>query len=96
MNMTAEEKQSMLEALQHIYDTQCIKMPIFNGDYKPVSDNTLACISYADIKSKRYNVRLISLDDYIFNRNSEMADNAEIIAKYSSLEQLVDDGWVLY
>lgn len=27
MNMTAEEKQSMLEALQHIYDTQCIKMP---------------------------------------------------------------------
>ena len=37
---------------QHIYDTQCIKMPIFNGDYKPVSDNTLACISSADIKSK--------------------------------------------
>mgnify|MGYP006992064997 CR=1 FL=1 len=34
--MTAEEKQSMLEALQHIYDTQCIKMPIFNGDYKKV------------------------------------------------------------
>lgn len=38
--MTAEEKQSMLEALQHIYDTQCIKMPIFNGDYKPID----ACI----------------------------------------------------
>ena len=56
----------------------------------------MACISYADIKSKRYNVRLILLDDYIFKRNSEMADNAEIIAKYNSLEQLVDDGWVLY
>ncbi len=40
--------------------------------------------------------RLISLDDYIFKRNNEMADNAEIIAAYNSLEQLVDDGWVLY
>ena len=69
---------------------------IYKCRTKPVPDDTLACISYADIKSKRYNVRLISLDDYIFKRNSEMADNAEIIAKYSSLEQLVDDGWVLY
>ena len=80
MNITAEEKQSMLEALQHIYDTQCIKMPIFNGDYKPVSDNTLACISYADIKLKRYNVRLISLDDYIFKRNILLSHSCLLIS----------------
>ena len=54
-------------------------------------------ISCSDVHDYVYNIRVIPRDIFLSNDDDsyQKKENGEIIAHYDSLEDLVEDGWML-
>ena len=88
-------KQQQLESLRQIIETGMPPTPAFKSNHKGVPDGMIPYISYSDLMDYKYNIRVIPVSDFLGKDKVDKTENGEIVAHYSSLEELVDDGWML-
>lgn len=91
----ARIKQQQLESLREIFEMGAPPTPAFKSNHKGVPDGMIPYISYSDLMDYKYNIRAIPVSDFLGKDKVDKTENGEIVAHYSSLEELVDDGWVL-
>lgn len=91
----ARIKQQQLESLRKIFETGMPPTPAFKSNHKGVPDGMIPYISYSDLMDYKYNIRAIPVSDFLGKDKVDKTENGEIVAHYSSLEELVDDGWTL-
>ena len=88
-------KEQQLKWLQRIFETWMPPTPAFRDDHEGVPEGMVPYISCSDVHDYKYNIRIIPVDDFLSSDNYEKKENGKIIAHYESLEDLVNDGWVL-
>lgn len=88
-------KQQQLESLRQIIETGMPPTPAFKSYHEGVPDGMIPYISYSDLLDNKYNIRAIPVSDFLGEDKVEKTENGKIIAHYDSLEELVDDGWML-
>lgn len=88
-------KQQQLEWLREIFKTGMPPTPAFKSYHEGVPDGMIPYISYSDLLDYKYNIRAIPISDFLGEDKVEKTENGKIIAHYDSLEELVDDGWML-
>ena len=88
-------KQQQLESLRQIIETGMPPTPAFKSYHEGVPDGMIPYISYSDLIDYKYNIRAIPVSDFLGKDRVDKTENGEIIAHYNSLEELVDDGWML-
>lgn len=92
-----KEKERQLKMLQRIYENWTPPMPAFKPYHKGVPEEMVPYISCSDVHDYKYNIRIISVDDFQSKADDrfEKMENGKIIAHYESMEELVENGWVL-
>ncbi len=88
-------KQQQLESLRQIIETGMPPTPAFKSYHEGVPDGMIPYISNSDLLDYKYNIRAIPVSDFLGEDKVEKTENGKIIAHYDSLEELVDDGWML-
>ena len=88
-------KQQQLEWLREIFETGMPPTPAFKSYHKGAPDGMIPYVSYSDLLDYKYNIRAIPSRDFWGEDKVEKTENGKIIAHYDSLEELVDDGWML-
>lgn len=88
-------KQQQLESLREIFEMGAPPAPAFKSYHEGVPDGMIPYISNSDLLDYKYNIRAIPISDYFGKDRVDKTENGEIIAHYDSLEELVDDGWML-
>ena len=91
----ARIKQQQLESLRKIFEMGMPPTPAFKSYHKGVPDGMIPYISFSDLMDYKYNIRAIPDSDFWGKDKVEKTENGKIIAHYNSLEELVDDGWML-
>jgi len=83
------DKEYQIQNLERIFNDGALS-PIFKHNPKyPVEG--VARIAYGDVMDYKIVIR----NEKDFSGNSFWSENADIIAEYKSIEDLVDDGWRL-
>ena len=90
-------KERQLELLQRIFDTWLPPTPALRTDHDTVPEGMIPYISTSDVHDYIYNIRVISSDIFFSDEGDryENTEKGQVIAHYDSLEELVEDGWVL-
>lgn len=88
-------KEQQLIWLRRIFETWMPPTPAFRDDHERVPEGMVPYISCSDVHDYKYNIRIIPVDDFLSADSHDKKENGEIIAHYESLEDLVDDGWIL-
>ena len=82
--------------LQKVYETWIPPTPVLKNRDIERPNGKGAYISSSDVHDYKYNVRIISYDDFFTSEdNFEKTEAGELIAGYESLEDLVIAGWML-
>jgi hypothetical protein len=90
-------KKNQLKMLQKVFDTWIPATPAFRPNHEGVPEGMVPYISCSDVHDYKYNIRVIPSEEFFSQdgESYEKKENSEIIAHYDSLEDLVEDGWVL-
>ena len=90
-------KEQQLQWLKRIFERWMPPTPAFKANHKGVPDGMVPYISCSDVHDYVYNIRVIPRDVFLSNDDGsyEKKENGEVIAHYDSLEDLVEDGWML-
>jgi len=86
----SSDKEYQVEDLERIF-TGATLSPVFRHNPKYPIKGGIARIAYNDIMDYKFIIR----HDKNFNGNSFWSEDADVIAEYKSIEELVDDGWRL-
>ena len=85
------DREYQIENLKRIFNDGALS-PAFHPNQKyQVKGRGIIRIAYGDVMDYKYIIRY----DKSFSSNSYWNENAEVIAEYESIENLVDDGWRL-
>lgn len=90
-----EVKKQQLKWLKDIYDKWTPPTPAFKADHEGVPEGMVPYVSCSDVQDYKYNIRIIPVDIFLSKDNYEILEKGEIIAHYESMEDLVEDGWIL-
>lgn len=92
-----QNKAMQLKMLQKIYETWMPPTPAFKANHEGVPEGMVPYISCSDVHDYNYNIRIIPVGVFMSNDEYQYdkMEKGEIIAHYESIEELVDDGWVL-
>ena len=101
--MDIEKEQKIKEQqpamLQEIFEKWMPATPAFKSNHEGVPQGMIPYISASDTHDYKYNIRVIPTNVFFSSSKSddrfEKMENGEIIAHYDSLEDLVEDGWML-
>lgn len=90
-------KERQLKMLQKVFDNWMPPTPAFKPNHEGVPKGSVPYISTSDVHDYNYIIRAIPFKDFFSqdDESYEKKENGEIIAHYDSLEDLVEDGWVL-
>ena len=90
-------KEEQLNWLKEIFRTWMPPTPAFKSNHEGVPQGMVPYISCSDVHDYVYNIRVLPLDDFFSKADDayEKKEHGEIIAHYDSLEDLVNDGWIL-
>jgi hypothetical protein len=90
-------KEQQRQWLERIFENWMPPTPAFKANHKGVPDGMVPYISCSDVHDYVYNIRVIPRDIFLSNDDDsyQKKENGEIIAHYDSLEDLVEDGWML-
>lgn len=89
-----QKKERQLRMLQKIYENWMPPTPAFRANHEGVPQGMIPYISCSDVHDYKYNIRVIPLSDFL-SKDLDKTENGEVIAHYESMEELVDDGWIL-
>ena len=91
-----EVERHRFKMLQKVYETWLPPTPVLKNSDIDIPNGMVAYISFSDVHDYKYNVRIISYDDFFTSEdNFEKTEAGELIASYESLEDLVIAGWML-
>lgn len=91
-----EVEERRFKMLQKVYETWLPPTPVLKNRDIDIPNGMVPYISSSDVHDYKYNVRIISYDDFFTSEdNFEKKEAGELIASYESLEDLVIAGWML-
>lgn len=95
--MKENRKEEQLRFLQEIFETCMPPTPAFKTNHPGVPQGMIPYICTSDVFGGKYNIRIIPTEVFLSKSDDsyEKKENGEIIAHYDSLEDLVEDGWML-
>ncbi len=85
-----DDKERQIKNLEKIF-SEGKWSPVFKRNSKFPIKEGIARIAYSDVMDFKYVIR----SDTAFSGNAFWSEDTEILAKYDSLQALVDDGWRL-
>lgn len=90
-------KERQLKMLQEVYEKWMPPTPAFKACHEGVPDGMVPYISCSDVHDFKYNIRIIPLDVFLSESDDHYMnlEKGEVIAHYESMEDLVEDGWIL-
>ena len=90
-------KEQQLQWLERIFTRWTPLTPAFKANHKGVPNGMVPYISCSDVHDYVYNIRVVPRDVFFSkdDDSDQKKENGEIIAHYDSLEDLVEDGWML-
>jgi hypothetical protein len=91
-----EVERHRFKMLQKVYETWLPPTPVLKNRDIDIPNGMVPYISCSDVHDYKYNVRIISYDDFFTSEdNFEKTEAGELIASYESLEDMVIAGWML-
>lgn len=92
-----EAQKRQLSMLQKIYDTCMPAAPVFKSYHDGVPEGMVPYICTSDLFEYQLNIRILPADEFFTEDANayQRKEDGKIIATYNSMEELVEDDWVL-
>ena len=90
-------KERQLKMLQNVYENWMPPTPAFKANHEGVPKGMIPYISCSDVHDYNYIIRVVPTDVFLYRGDDflEKTENGTVIARYDSIEDLVEDGWML-
>ena len=92
-----QKKERQLMMLRKVYENWMPPTPAFKIHHEDVPKGMVPYISSSDVHDYKYNIRIIPEDVFLSEDGDryEKMEEGMVIAHYESMEELIEDGWIL-